>query len=705
MTSNYTSPWVRVAILLVSLVSIGFIALLITGSVLPDRPEDALIFQNALLLVVLGSAILEPYFTKPADSMINALTGIITLVGVYHVAPTYAWWGVFLYCVFVFVIAALCVASSSSTRLAGWQRALNRFTYKPSVFLGKSRLLYSILFLFGLFSFYKIQSPQTVIMILFWGLFVVIWPLGVPELISSFKKRKDILQPVGQVARTDWPNIVRVLLDPDIDWDKTSPKIFIQADNSCSVVLPLFKEIQPDGIVGTGLIVKSCSEQHNAALQAGYLYDGNTLEKPITEQDISEALGGGATSKLIGFVVEGSNIGEIQFEIWDTHSCREGMLVWCNVGNNKVYYQVINGSTREEAFQANRRGFQIASAAQIGVLDENSGFVKYPWLPAMNTPVFSEGDDFGADIVITHESDFVYGTLPGSQIQIGGPFANTLDHHTAILGVTGSGKTELAFDIIRYAIQHGTKVVCIDLTRQYEKRLADLNPVNLSLSPEVASELSTKLFDVETGQYGAGNEKKALKEFSERLRQDVANSVEAFLTSSDENHEVGLITLEEISNTKATLYITELYLSSFLHFAKEHLDDTPRILIVVEEAHTVMPEATTMGLGDYASRGIVGKISQIALQGRKYKVGLLVISQRTATVSKSILTQCNTVISFTCFDDTSLNFLRNVFGDTHVSLIPNLPYLNAVMFGKGVRSQRPIVVQIPFDENKAKNSA
>jgi DNA helicase HerA-like ATPase len=124
------------------------------------------------------------------------------------------------------------------------------------------------------------------------------------------------------------------------------------------------------------------------------------------------------------------------------------------------------------------------------------------------------------------------------------------------------------------------------------------------------------------------------------------------------------------------------------------------VLLVVEEAHTVMPEANTMGLGDFDSRGLVAKIAQVALQGRKYLVGLLVIAQRTATVSKTVLTQCNTVVSFSCFDDTSLNFLGNCFGATHTSAIPNLQSLQAVIFGKGVNSQRPIIVQIPFDPAK-----
>ena len=72
-----------------------------------------------------------------------------------------------------------------------------------------------------------------------------------------------------------------------------------------------------------------------------------------------------------------------------------------------------------------------------------------------------------------------------------------------------------------------------------------------------------------------------------------------------------------------------------------------------------------MGLSDYHSQAVVGKISQIALQGRKYNVGLMVIAQRTATVSKTVLTQCNSVISFSIYDQTGLDFLANIFGNDY----------------------------------------
>jgi len=100
------------------------------------------------------------------------------------------------------------------------------------------------------------------------------------------------------------------------------------------------------------------------------------------------------------------------------------------------------------------------------------------------------------------------------------------------------------------------------------------------------------------------------------------------------------------------------------------------------------------------AQAIIGRISQIALQGRKYGVGLLVVSQRTALVSKTVLSQCNTNITFSLIDKTSLDYLHNVYSAEHVKLIPNLLTREALVFGKAVKSERPIVVEIPYDKEK-----
>ncbi|HKI54520.1 MAG TPA: DUF87 domain-containing protein [Anaerolineales bacterium] len=699
MNKDYIAPWVRVIILLSSTLVMSGLSYLFTGSIIPRDPQDALIFQNALLLIVIGVALLEKYYTKPADSMVNSLMGVLTLLGVYDIAPKLFWWVMFSYLTLVFFFAIMTTAIYSFEVQNPKFIKLAELCYQPAVVLGQARVLYSVVFLYAIFTFKGVQSLQTVALVLFWGIFIVIWPLRLPQLMSRLSFQKKRYQPVGHVMRTDWPNIVRVTIQPSTNWTNESIKIFQQVDGKQSLILPLFSEPQGDELVGTGLVVKEYKDKLKG-LADGFMYDADQSAS-VADAEISEALGGGSTSKLVGFIVEKSTISEVKFEIWDPKVCWEGLLVWSEIGGKRVYYQITSGSTEEEVFQSNRHGFQLGTATQLGMMDGEKGFLKHNWVPRMNSPVFAESESFGTDIDISQEKDFVYGTLPGTKLKVAGPFLKNMDHHTAILGVTGSGKTELAFDLIRHAVDQGLKVLSIDLTARYEARLGDLTPKNLSLTAETVAELNKKLFDVETGSYGAGNEKRALEGFAKKIREDVQNTIQEFMTTVDDDNRVGIITLEEISNSKATLFITEMYLTCLLNYAKDNFGTAQRVLIAVDEAHTIMPEPSAMGLGDYDSRGLVGKIAQIALQGRKYGVGLLVIAQRTATVSKSILTQCNTVISFNCFDDTSLNFLSNVYGRSYVPIIPNLPQLHAIVFGKGIRSQRPLIIQIPFDPEKA----
>jgi hypothetical protein len=690
------APWARVAILLAALIAACALSYYSTGAVIPTSARDALIFQSTLLFVVLGSAVLEHKFTRPADSVVNGLMGMVSMLTVANIAPQAAWWAVFLYCAGVFAIALTCSVVSTGQPLSGWRRTVANATYKPAVVFGKARVLYSVVFLFAVATFYGVQDPRTGLLVLFWGIFMALWPLGVPELLSSFQFRRNGPHPIGRAVRLDSPNLLRIELEPTCQWQPESPAIYQAADGSQHIVVPLYSETRGEHVLATGLCVPSRTTRV-PGLARGNLY---ASVKSAGSPSTAETLGANPGAVLLGFVIEESTIGSVRFETWRPDVCREGLVMWCRQGDTRIFYQITEGTTREETLEGNRHGFQYAVASQLGVLKPNLGFVKHNWVPLMNTPVFWDPTELEAAQTSAKEGDFVYGTLPGTKISVGGPFAAVMDHHTAILGVTGTGKTELAFDLIRHVLAAGHKVVCIDLTARYRDRVADLAPSDLSISTPLADELSKKLFEAETGAYGAGKEKQALKAFSDKLRDDVSKRLQDFLTSADAKSKLGLITLDEISNTKATLFITELYLTCLLHFARDNAAKCPRVLIVVEEAHTVMPEPSTMGLGDHDSRGLVSKISQIALQGRKYGVGLLVIAQRTATVSKSVLTQCNTVISLNTFDETSLGFLANVYGEPFKKIIPNLPRLHAVIFGKAVRSERPIVVEIPYVATK-----
>src|SRR5690606_25717301 len=95
-----------------------------------------------------------------------------------------------------------------------------------------------------------------------------------------------------------------------------------------------------------------------------------------------------------------------------------------------------------------------------------------------------------------------------------------------------------------------------------------------------------------------------------------------------------------------------------------------RALLVFEEAHSLVPEWNAAAHD--ADRGAANGTARVILQGRKYGLGCFVVAQRTASVSKSILNQCNTVFAMRIFDDTGKQFLENYVGQSFANALPTL---------------------------------
>jgi len=120
--------------------------------------------------------------------------------------------------------------------------------------------------------------------------------------------------------------------------------------------------------------------------------------------------------------------------------------------------------------------------------------------------------------------------------------------------------------------------------------------------------------------------------------------------------------------------------------------DAARLCLVYEEAHSLVPEWNfTVSEGDRAaSNGTARAI----LQGRKYGLGCLLVTQRTASVTKTILNQCNSVFAMRSFDDTSKEFLANYIGKDYAALLPTLPERHAVFFGRASSCENPVHIQL-----------
>src|SRR5208282_4240845 len=66
------------------------------------------------------------------------------------------------------------------------------------------------------------------------------------------------------------------------------------------------------------------------------------------------------------------------------------------------------------------------------------------------------------------------------------------------------------------------------------------------------------------------------------------------------------------------------------------------IALFCDEAHLYIPNRSE---GDTSNEISISMFERIAKEGRKYGVGLIVISQRPSEVSHTVLSQCNNLIA------------------------------------------------------------
>ncbi len=673
-----------------------------TGSWQPTGGGETLWFISAGGWWALG-LLSAPWYRPPRDALgasVAALLGLLTLdrstfvtlqdpVSIaYHVAIAYS----------LIVLACACVAAG--LKYGGPHEKLRSITFSLTDRLAKGEVLFGSLALISIFGFY--QDPTKVfVLITLWAGFALLKPT---ELILQLTYRlfaamgaRDMKPSSGIVRRVDHPNIVRVSLSEHAKWRDGTPHMAFLPGGRMTFIIPLLTQIQDNELVGTGYCHGDATTELSKidGLEVGHVYFCESPDLlPTLIRDLS---GTNDEVEVVGFVVEGSTIGAVRFEVAQERGLEEGVVVFCNLPSGCVYYQILDALTAEESFTQNPRGTHIVHAVQLGTLDSQRGFQKFPWLPPMNTPVFRLRGTLKRETTST-PGEFIVGEVPGTNIGVKVSIPELVEFHCAILGVTGTGKTELALDIVREALTQKTKVFCVDLTGEYRQRLADRNPHPLGLTKPEADDLEAKLFAVETGQYGAGQEKKALKTFIDGIKGTVRSRVKDFLESED--NWLTVFELSEVTNTRATLRTTELYLSEIMLWARQHRK-ARRVLILLEEAHTIIPETAGSGF-DYDTQWVVGRIGQIALQGRKYGVGLMIVSQRTALVSKTILSQCNTYFTHSLVDQTSLGYLANIYSADHVRAIPNLRFLEFLAVGKAVRSERPMLVRRAHDEEKRK---
>ena len=127
----------------------------------------------------------------------------------------------------------------------------------------------------------------------------------------------------------------------------------------------------------------------------------------------------------------------------------------------------------------------------------------------------------------------------------------------------------------------------------------------------------------------------------------------------------------------------------------EHLP----INLVLEEAHTYIPEENDAKFNICKER-----VERIAKEGRKYGIGLTVVTQRPSNVSTTVLSQCGTYITLRLTNDIDQNKIRRLLPDTLSSQVDFLPSLRdgeAFISGDAINLPRKVQFKEPKPKPKS----
>ena len=127
------------------------------------------------------------------------------------------------------------------------------------------------------------------------------------------------------------------------------------------------------------------------------------------------------------------------------------------------------------------------------------------------------------------------------------------------------------------------------------------------------------------------------------------------------------------------------------------------ILIVCEEAHRYVPDT---GLAEYQSAQKA--IRRIAKEGRKYGIGLMLVSQRPSDVERTVLSQCNSWFVMRLTNSTDQDHVSRFLPDSLAGLsrlLPSLSRQEAIFVGEAAAVPARIIVrdlsknQLPRSDN------
>lgn len=525
-----------------------------TGSLLPSTETKNIWFYSGIFMVIFSILFIEPFYSSPKNVITNTIPLLLVFLAIESSFENKIFWNFALVVLILLLTASIfSIAIEDKNKSSEYFRnKLSELLKKIVVLIGQGKILYSSVFIYFLITYYSIQDYHTLFLFVLWFLIMLINPKKIKSTFAVMDKKYDE-NAIGEIFGVQSKKIFLVKLFED---RKNIEKF--------DVVKFRYSMQAVDNLVLTGIIVDTYllnKEKWTKILQLGEPQkpennlDKNVIYKVAEKKEKNKINGELNINNFVGVIIEGSGIGKIKFEYSKKDDdLQEGDLVELKVGKKRLFYQVIKGFTKTEKLEArNEMGFIEGEAIQLGEWQNNKiSFCKFGWVPSINTPIFKAVTE-DIDLLDFSYPEFKLGVIPNTALPSVINLDDATSHHLALLGVTGSGKSFIAREIIKQ-LRADTKIICVDFTGEWKKEIP-----------------SKEIEDFDSIDTAIANEK------------------------------ISLIELASVSNTTESLKETNGKLQEIFTYAKDN-QNCKKICLILEEAHTIVPETTFLGdYGDYSA--------------------------------------------------------------------------------------------------------
>ena len=340
---------------------------------------------------------------------------------------------------------------------------------------------------------------------------------------------------------------------------------------------------------------------------------------------------------VIGSVDSGSTDRKLEFTT--TEPLTIGEVVTVKENGHDVLYQIATAEIERSAIRGGTHLIVRARAIQLGEFDAATGRIsRHQWVPSAGNAV-ERGAASPRQGMVRPTSWTLMGYVLGTAVPVYMDLDAICEGHLAILGMTRMGKTTFAARLA-HALGERRAVIILDQSGEYvgKRGLKPFQPGDEHLP-------GPSVFEPKPGEVAPNRARKCLE-----WLVDVAT-------------------------------------------AEYKTGEPPKRVLIIEEAHQFIPEPAGLGF-NAPGRDDSYAFGLLMMQIRKYGLSAVLISQRTAVVAKSALSQCENVIAFKSVDQTGLDYLEAIVGSEARLILPSLKQGQALVFGPAVSADGPVVVEM-----------